>query len=75
MNISPDLDIINLEKTHCKHGYIAQCLAVKNMHEAPQFEYFGKRVQRGTVLLHTKNGDFALKFGCDNGWLTYAEIL
>ena len=75
MNISTDLNIINLEKTHCKRGHIAQCLADKNMHEAPHFEYFGKRVQRGTVVLHTKNGDFALKFRCENGWLASAEIM
>lgn len=75
MNIKADLDIINIEKTHCKRGHIVQCLADKNMHETLKCEYFGKRVQRGTVVLHTKNGDFALKFRCENGWLTYAEII
>lgn len=75
MSINESLKIINLEKTGCKRGHIAQCLASKGMHDAPRYEYIGKRVHRGTVVLHTKNGDFDLKFRCENGWLTYAEII
>ena len=75
MNINENLKIVNLEKTGCKRGHIVQCLADNTKHDAPKYAYFGTRVQRGTVALHTVNGDFVLKFRAENGWLTYAEVL
>lgn len=75
MNVPSNLTIINLEKTGCKKRHIAHCLSDRSMHGKTQYDYFGKRVQRGQTVLHTKNGDFALKFRSECGWLTYAEIV
>lgn len=75
MNIPNELEIINIMKTDCKKAHIAQCLSDASMHDEIKYDYFGQRVQRGKVLLHTKNGDFTLKFRAENGWLTYAEII
>lgn len=74
MNISENLEIKNLKRTGCSRGHIAQCIADKNLHGAPEYEYFGKRVQRGRMLLHTKKGDMVLRFRCNYGWLTNAEL-
>lgn len=74
-NISEKTEIKNLEKTGCTKGHIQQCISDKNLHEKPIYEYFGKRVSRGVVRLHTKNGGFWLKFREQNGWATDVEIL
>lgn len=74
-NISMTTKIKNLKKTGCTKGHIENCIHDRNLHEKPNFSYFGKTVTKGTVLLHTKNGDFTLKFDEKNGWARSAEIL
>ncbi len=74
-NISMTTKIKNLEKAGCTKAHIAQCIYDRNLHEKPNFSYFGKTVAKGTMLLHTKNGDFTLKFDEKNGWARSAEIL
>lgn len=69
MNIGKNTHIEGIEKTKCKVEHINHCLNARGMHEVVRTDYFGPRVQRGTVLLHTKNGDFSAKFVCENGWL------
>lgn len=74
-NISMTTKIKNLKKTGCTKAHIEQCVWDRNLHEKPNFSYFGKTVAKGTMLLHTKNGDFTLKFDEKNGWARSAEIL
>lgn len=73
--ITVETEIKNLEKTGCTKGHINQCLHDKNMRERPNYLYFGKHVSKGTVLLHTCNGDFTLKFAEKDGWARSVEIL
>ena len=74
-NISMTTKIKNLKKTGCTKGHIENCIHDRNLHEKPNFSYIGKTVAKGTMLLHTKNGDFTLKFDEKNGWARSAEIL
>jgi len=74
-NIPDDIIIKNLKKIGCKKAHIAHCLSDRNMHEKPQYTYFGKIVSRGTVLLHTCRGDCVLKFYEKNGWARELEII
>lgn len=74
-NIGMTTKIKTIEKTGCTKAHIEQCLHNKNLHEKPNYTYFGKHVSKGTVLLHTKNGDFILKFDECDGWARSVEIL
>ena len=74
-NIADNKIIVGLKKTGCSKGHIAQCISDKNLHENPKYTYVGKRVQRGAMVLHTKNGDFTLMFDVENGWAREVVIL
>lgn len=74
-NISEKTIITGLEKTGCTKSHIVACLHDKNKHKNPEYSYIGKIVSKGTVLLHTCNGDFTLKFVEKNGWARSVEIL
>ena len=74
-NIGKNTAIKNLEKTGCTIGHIQQCISDKNKHEEPVYTYDGARVQKGTILLHTCQGDFTLKFDVENAWARAIEII
>lgn len=74
-NIPDSLEIIGLEKTGCKKSHIVQCVSDHTKHDRPKFDYFGTHVARGTVVLHTKNGDFTLAFDEKDGGARRVEIL
>ena len=73
-NIGENTKIVGLEKIGCKVSHLQNCLHEKGKHEVPKYDYFGKFVSRGSILVHTKNGDFTLKFKERNGWAEYVEI-
>lgn len=73
MNISKNTEIINLPNGLTTE-HIQQCIADKNLHTTSKYSYFGIRVQRGTMMLHTKAGDYEVTFRCENGWLTSLEF-
>lgn len=75
MNISDNINIVNINKTGCSVAHIRQCLSDASLHDAPIYEYYGSHVQRGTVDIHTKNGTFKMKFRAENSWITDAEII
>lgn len=75
INIPDGFKIVNLEKTGCSREHIQQCLNDHNLRERINWRYLGKIVGRGSVVLHTKNGDFTLKFKTRYGWVKEAEIL
>ena len=74
-NIGMTTKIKNLERTGCSKMHIEQCLHDKNLHEEPKYSFYGKTVTKGTVILHTKNGDYKLKFDEKNNWARAVEIL
>ena len=75
MNISKDTKITNLEKIGCSIGHLQQCMHDKNLHDKPQYTYFGPWVQKGTMLIHTCKGDFKIKFDVKHEWLRSLEVL
>lgn len=74
-NIGENTKVLGLEKTHCKLSHIQQCLYDKNAHEIPIYDYLGKFVQRGTIVLHTCKGDHKLKFKVNSGWAEIIEFI
>ena len=75
MNINEKTEIIGLDKIGCTVGHLQACLHEKGMHEKYNYTYFGKKSSKGTVCLHTKNGDFTVKFHEKCGWLQKVEVL
>lgn len=73
-NISESTKITGLEKTGCKISHIQHCLNVNSMHSKPVYTYYGKHVSKGTVVIHTKNGDFTIRFDEKNNWARELEI-
>lgn len=69
------IKFVNLELCGCTPGHIVYCFDNWRTHDQPRYDYWGPRAQRGIVTLHTKNGDFDLRFKEERGHLTYAEIL
>ena len=74
-NIGEKTKIKGLEKTGCKISHIQACLHDKNSHEPVRYKYFGSRVSKGNVLVHTAKGDFNLYFEEENGWCRLIEVL
>ena len=73
-NIPENIEIIGLKETGCKPSHIQQCIHDKHLHDNVKYTYFGKRVRRGSMVLHTKAGDYLLCFAEKNGWATHLEI-
>ena len=74
-NISDKIEIVNLEKTNCKRGHIEHCVVDQTRHDEPRYTYFGSKVQKGTMILHTVKGDFKLKFDVKNAWARKLEFI
>ena len=68
MNLSEKTKITGMEKNGCTFGHIAHQL--NRITAKYKYSYFGKRVQRGTVTIQTKNGPFSAKFRAENFWIT-----
>lgn len=73
-NVSDSLEIKGIEKTGCTRGHIIHCISDKNAHEIPKDTYFGSTVRKGSMVLHTKNGDFTLHYDEKNGWARALSI-
>ena len=73
-NIGEKTEIKGLEKIGCNVGHLKDCLHTNGKHEKPNYSYFGTKISRGTIVLHTKNGDFTATFVDENGWLKEIEI-
>lgn len=73
-NIPENLKIIGLKETGCKPSHIQQCIYDKHLHDNVKYTYLGTRVSRGSMVLHTKTGEYLLDFVERNGWATYLEI-
>ena len=69
MNISKNTKITGLPED-ISIGHIQQCLDDKTMHSDIKYDYYGKRVQRGSIVLHTKAGNLKATFKCESNWLT-----
>ena len=73
-SIPYNIEIVGLESTGCSRGHIKQCISDKKLREAAQYTYFGKTVSKGTIVLHTSNGDMLLTFDEKNGWARSVSI-
>lgn len=74
MNISKKTVISNMPEG-ITVPHLQACLGTKGLHEKTEYSYFGKRVSRGTIVLHTKKGNWKIKFTEKDGWLKTIEFL
>lgn len=73
-NIGEKTEIVGIENAKCKLSHIDACLHDKTKREPIKYDYFGKIVTRGTVVVHTKVGDLSIRFKEKNGWAERIEI-
>ena len=71
MNIGSNTNIIG----NVKPGTLAQALADKNLHRNFKHDYFGARVQRGTVEVYLSGEWRTVRFDCADGWCREVEVL
>lgn len=74
-NITENTILTGLEKTGCTWSHINSCMNEKGKHEKPVFTYYGPQVSKGSILVHTKNGDFTVRFDEKNGLARKVEII
>ena len=72
-SISPKTIIHGLEKTGCSISHIQHCIYMNK--EPVNYSYFGPRVAKGSLIVHTKNGDFTIRFHETNGWADEIQIV
>ena len=74
-NINSNTKFIGLQGTGLTQARISACVNDKTKHSNVRYDYFGRRVRRGTMTLNTKNGNFVIAFKEKNGWAVDVEIL
>lgn len=72
-NISEKTEIIGIEKTGCTREHLQHCINKKS--EPPKYKRFGKFSSSGTMVVHTKNGDFTIEFAEKRGWAKMVKVL
>lgn len=73
-NISKKTEIHGVENVRSV-SHLQQCLSDRSKHEAPRYTYFGTKVRKGSVLIHTADGDRVVTFREENGWATEIAII
>lgn len=73
--IPDDLLIVGIEKTECDRGHIQQCLNAQGGHELPHYTFMDPNMCLGTVLVHTRKGDFTLSFAVSAGVVKSLVVL
>lgn len=71
-NICEKTEMVGFERM--KIGHI-QHVINSDKNKNVKYSYFGKRVQRGTMQLHTKYGVLNVKFDVECGWARRLEVV
>lgn len=74
ININEKTRITGLGLAEISREHLQQCLHDRNKHAEPQYEYFGKRVVKGTTIIHSCKGHFYVDFNCEKGWARSIKI-
>lgn len=53
---------------------IERCLSDEHLHTIISYDYNGKKVQRGKLMLHTRRGSYSARFEARDGKLTELEF-